>query len=60
MNLDVEDVIENVTEDFQNNAADIDFSYQREGWYKTALTIGRAVNLLLCFVLITLITTGGV
>lgn len=57
--IDVKDVIENVTKDYENSIGDIDTSYQGEGWYKTTLTITRAVNLLLCFVLITCFTTGG-
>lgn len=59
MNLDVEDVIENVTQDFANSTGSIDYSYQSEKWYTTTLAISRAVNLLLCFVLIVIITAGG-
>lgn len=56
--IDIKDVIENVSKDFANNAGDIDFSYQNEGWYKAALTVSRAVNLFLCAVLI-IVFSGG-
>lgn len=57
--LQLEDVIENVTQDFANSTGSIDYSYQNEKWYRTTLAVSRTVNLLLCFVLIALITTGG-
>lgn len=58
--IDIKDVIDNVSKDFEDSIGDIDTAYQDEGWYKTTLTVARAVNLLLCFVLITCFTTGGI
>lgn len=59
MNLDVEDVIDNVTQDFENSVGDIDFTYQNEKWYKAAVTACRTVNLLLCAVLVACFAGGG-
>lgn len=57
--IDVKDVIENVSKDFENNLGDIDTAYQTEGWYKAAVTVTRAVNLLLCAVLV-IAFAGGI
>lgn len=59
MNLDVEDVIENVTQDFTNSTTGIDYSYQNEKWYTTSLAVMRTVNLLLCAVLVACFAGGG-
>lgn len=57
--MNVDEVIKNVTKDYSGNPVSIDTQYQNEKWYRTAVTVGRAVNLFLCAVLV-FVLAGGV
>lgn len=57
--MNVDEVIKNVAKDYADNPVSIDTRYQNEKWYRTAVTVSRAVNLFLCAVLV-FVLAGGV
>lgn len=57
--IDLEEVMQNVSKDFEDSLGDIDTAYQTEGWYKAAVAVTRTVNLLLCAVLV-IAFAGGI